>query len=473
MLFLKAATTPSFLCVLTLFFNVTFLTLIHNRSSVQAADPDLSFDDGPDDSDYPDDKAIRQAFLGVARDKGVVFADLGKHDATEAKVFAQSRGLTWIYDAFRSDDGTPFLFANGRSSRWYGDFILRLTRFWIDQLSGIVWLVTTFPDGPRVLNIYTCTIWWYIELPLLQANEKVRIIKRVDRQDFSRTNIYLDKDDNDPFGSKKRVGGDPPRLSGGNGGSIFGVGVGAGAGLMEGVAGTGVGAGVGAARNLVPGLYLPSSGGDGSKDSGNGVTTDVVGNIIGYLPPVDLPAGTDEQQAMAEKDGAVDAVGIYKRGRNPSCYDWSDEPKPDFPTFPGDPRLTTYTVGISDPRYYDMARGGWAVIQVTQYAKTFPLLHLSDDYKLDVEILNPANHNQLLGSVMGANAPQDQRIKIVSLLPFALFVWTDDKPDDPLHFQYGEFGKEWEGDDDSPEHQCKFDGWTAEKRTGSCKFQYG
>lgn len=470
MLALKVLINVSFPRILSLFFGTTSLTLLHDRTSVLAAGPDLRFE-GPGESDYPNDDGIRQSFLGVKPGKTVVFADLGRNDATEAQECARVLDKTFIYDAFPKS----FLFRNGRSPRWYSDFIERVTRIWLGAASGIVFLVTNYPDGPSVRP--SCKLWWFVELPLLKLNENVRVIARVNRRNFWIKNVYLDKDEKDPFDPNKRGNGDLPRLPGGNGGSIFGVGIGAGVGSMGGLgAGAGTGLGVGAGtrvwQELVHGPYLPLSGGDGSKDeiyNGDGVKTDVLGNTIGFLPSGNPPTVTDEQQATVDIDGAFDASGIFKRQSNPNCYDWSDVP--DFPTFPGDPRLTTYFEGDPDPQYFDMAKGGWALIQVTQYAKIFPLLQISDDYKLDLWIRDPANNDQLLGSVVSADAPQDQQIQVVSLLPFALDVWTGATDDDPLHFRYGEL--EWDSNDNSDEHKCLFEHWTTEKRQGTCNLHYG
>lgn len=478
----------SFLHLLTLFVYATFLTLFHDRISALAAGPDLRFE-GPDRSDYPNDRDIQRAFVGVGLSKTVVFADLGSNHATEAQKFAARFGATWILDAFRSPDGRPFVFANGRSARWYSDFIERVTRVWLRAASGTVWLVTDFPDGPRVVP--ACNLWWSVELPLLKLNEEVRIIMRVNRKNFWQINIYLNKNDDDPFRPKDGDGG-TPRLPGGSpggrpGGIVgddfglgFAIGIGIGAGAGIGFIGGSLGAGGGLGVDPGAGPVLPSLGPDGSKDetdNQDGVKTDVLGNVIGFVPSLNPPAVTDDQQAMVNIDGALDAPGIFKRQGNPVCYDWSDAG--DFPTFPGDPRLTTYSVGISDsvgvpdPQYYDMAKGGMALIQVTQHAKIFPLLQLSDDYKLDIRIVNPANNDQLLGSVVGADAPQGQPIKVLSQLPYALFAWTGATDDEPLHFRYGEFGQEWDSNDNSPEHQCDFKAWTADDRKGTCQFKYG
>lgn len=461
MLVLKVLINFSFLRLLSLFVRSISLTLLHDRISVLAAGPDLRYK-GPEESDYPNDDGIRESFLGVKHGKTVVFADLGRNDATDAQKCARELDKTFIYDAFPNS----YLFRNGRSPRWYSDFIERVTRVWLGAASGVVFLVTNYPDGPSLRP--SCKLWWFIELPLLKLNEKVRVIARVNRKNCWMKNVYLDKDEKDPFDPNKRGSGDLPRLPGGNGGSIFGAGIGAG-GLMGGL---GVGAGARAGQELVHGLYLPLSGGDGSNDetyNGDGVKTDVLGNIIGFLPSENPPTVTDEQHATVDINGASDASGIFKRQSTPVCYDWSDIP--DFPTFPGDPRLTTYFEGVPDPQYFDMAQGGWALIQVTQYAKIFPLLQISDDYKLDLWIRNPANNNQLLGSVVSADAPKDQQIQVVSLLPFALYVWTGATDDDPLHFRYGEL--EWDSNDDSDDHKCVFGAWTTEKREGTCKLHYG
>lgn len=478
MLFLKVLINSSFLRVLTLFLNATFLSLFDDRVSVLALGPDLRFD-GPDESDYPDYQRIREAFLVVDRGKTVVFADLGSNDATEVKQFAKGRGLKWILDAFEGSESEPFVFANGRSARWYGDFFERCTRVFLEEAAGTVWLITNWPEGPAVTP--TCNLWWFLELPLLKLNEDVPLIVRVNRYNFWKINIYLNKNDKDPFDPRKH-NGDDPRLpgEGGNGPTIFGVSLGAVNGLIGGALGTGTGLGSGAASlipDLVPGLVLPPSGGAESKDDSDnedGVKTDVVGNIIGSLPSLNSPAVTEDQQALADTVGALDAPVIFKRQGNPVCFEWSDVPGkvPDFPTFPGDPRLTVTTVGTEDPNYFDMAKGGWASIHVTQHAKVFPLLQISDDYKLDLYIRNPANHDQLLGSVEGASPPAGQPIKVPSLLPFVVFVWTGATNDDPLHFKYGEFGQEWDSNDKSDDHKCDFQPWTPDSREGTCLFQY-
>lgn len=478
---LKASNYFSFLCVLTLFFNATFLTPFHKRISVFAADVD------PNKSDYPDDDQIRAAFLGVQKGKTVVFADLDRNNVKEAEEFARKRGLTWIYDAFPKVDGEPYIFANGRSPEWWPDFIYRVVKIWIKAASGTVWLVTNYPNGPRLIR--PCSMWWFLELPFLKDNEDVRLIIRIDRLNFENWNVYLNKDETDPFDPDKPNDGDVPLLpkypdGDGAGGGMFGVGVGVGIGTGTGLmggglgagggAGLGIGAGADAGHNLVPGLYLPSSGDEGSKDktdNGEGVITDIPDNIVGFLPSLNLPDVTDEQQAIPKTDLSWDAPGISKRQASSACYDWSD--KPDFPTFPGDPRLTQYSLGVVDTQYYNMAKGGWAVIKVTQYAKQFPLLHLSDDYKLDITILNPANDNHVLGSVVHANAPEGEPIKLTSLLPFALFAWTGAGDADPLYFKYGEFGQMWNTNDKSDEHKCKLDPWIADQRQGTCLLHYG
>lgn len=474
----KILRSSLFLRLLTLFIHAAFLTLFHDRISALATGPDLRFE-GPDRSDYPTDRDIRRAFVGVGRSKTVVFADLGSNRATEAQQFAARFEMTWILDAFRKSDGRPFVFANGRSARWYNDFIERVTRVWLGAASGTVWLITDFPDGPRMVP--ACSLWWSVELPLLKFNDQVRTIMRVNRKNFLNVNVYFNKDGDEPDSPTDDKDGGTPSLPGGSGGDGGGIGddalglgvaigalIGTGAGM--GLMGFGARAGGGLGGSPV----LPLPGLDRSKDGTDdqdGVKTDVLGNSIGFVPSLNSPSVTDDRQAMVNIDGALDAPGIFKRQGNPVCYDWSDAA--DFPTFPGDPRLATYSVGLQDPQYYDMAKGGMALIQVTQHAKVFPLLQLSDDYKLDIRIVNPANQDQLLGSVVGASPPPGQPIKILSLLPFALFAWTGATDDEPLHFRYGEFGQEWDSNDKSAEHMCDFETWTADSRKGTCQFKYG
>lgn len=478
MLFFKLLIHSSFPRLLALFSNAFFLTLFHERIAVLAAGPDLTLD-GPDKSDYPDDEAISKAFLGVGRSQSVVFGDW--NDAGGAMEFARLRGKQWIYDAFPiSSDRQHYMFRNGRSLRWFGDFYERCTRVWLEAAAGWVWLITDFPDGPPVIPI--CKLWWFVELPVLKLNDNVRVIVRVSRFNYYKINIFLNKDDSDPSDPKHGGSGNPPGLPGENPGGLFGIG--AGTGLLGGSWGAGTGAGLGVGgvahtgQELIRGLYLPSGDDDDDDDDEDGAKTDVLGNIMGSLPLVNPSAGTtDEQQDIAQKDGALEApriLRIFNRQSTIACYDWIIGP--DFPPFPGDPRQATYSLGVEDQQYYDGANDHSALVQVIQYAKSFSLLYKSDDYKLDLWIRNPndLNHQpqgQLLGSVIGANAQEGAAVKVLSLLPYALFVSTGATNADPLHFRYGE--QEWDSNDNSDEHKCKFNAWTAENREGSCNFKYG
>ncbi|MCJ1466769.1 hypothetical protein MMC07_005389 [Pseudocyphellaria aurata] len=476
MLFFKLLIHSSFPRLLALLSHAFLLTLIHDRIAALAAGPDLTLE-GPDQSDYPDDEDISKAFLGVGRGQSVVFADWNGAEA--ALDFARLRGKKWIYDAFPiSSDSQHYMFRNGRSLRWYGDFYERCTRVWLEAAAGWVWLITDFPDGPPVIP--SCKPWWLVELPLLKLNDNVRVIVRVSRVNYYKINIFLNKDDSDPFDPKKPGSSNPPGLPSGNQGGLFGIG--AGTGLLGGSWGASTGAIGGAAhvgQELIRGLYLPSSDGDDDDDDENdnedGVKTDVLGDVMGSLPLVNLFAGTtDEQQDMAEKDGALEAPRIFNRQTTTVCYNWINGP--DFPPFPDDPRQTRYSLGIEDQQYYDGASDHSALVQVVQYAKSFALLYNSNDYKLDIWIRNPANPNhqpqgQLLGSVIGADAQEGAAVKVLSLLPYALFVSTGATNADPLHFRYGE--QEWDSNDNSDEHKCEFKAWTDEKREGSCNFKYG
>ena len=110
---------------------------------------------------------------------------------------------------------------------------------------------------------------------------------------------------------------------------------------------------------------------------------------------------------------------------------------------------------------------GWASVDVVQYQKSDPDLNPTNNFKLDITILNI--HGIDIGHVMGVIAPAGQKIEVTSKLPFALGVTTQDDSVNIL-FDYGRTS--WDSNDDSSPHKCSFDEWKGAVREGICNFNY-
>lgn len=111
------------------------------------------------------------------------------------------------------------------------------------------------------------------------------------------------------------------------------------------------------------------------------------------------------------------------------------------------------------------AAAGWATVSVIQRKCCFP----NSIHKLDVFIINA--RGVTIGQVTDVDAPAGQEVRVLSKTPYAIRVITRESDDDPLIFRYGE--DEWNSNDHSIEHQCKFSSWGKDgSRKGDCMFTY-
>lgn len=134
---------------------------------------------GPEVSDYPDEAQIRQDIRGIARDKTVMYTEVGG-SLYPVRMFAERDApMKYIYsDAF--DYG--YTFSNGRSAKWYQKFLDDVCRVYSDFAAGTVWLVSKYPTGPE----FPCSMWNRVEYPALQQNPDVTEIILVDYTDINR-----------------------------------------------------------------------------------------------------------------------------------------------------------------------------------------------------------------------------------------------------------------------------------------------
>ena len=453
------------------------------------------FDLDPDSSDqptnkYPSDEEIQMAFKGVDRDGTVVFADLEGRIQPPFK-FAENLKKQWILDAFRDNaDGTIFIHRNGRPKEGYQDFAERYSRVFLQASSGVVWLISRFPQGPRMM--WDCSFWWAFEFVLLRDNPNVEAIVLVDENDFTNHRIWWPSEDDEP-GERKQPN-DPKSPNRGkkwplNGGSLerFGAGASTGASVLGGGAVLPLMGG----PPLLPGLGIIFPEGNQPQDTNAeqnpGVEMDVLSNIIGDLPAAEMPPADDQQQAMVDTDGSSDPWSIFRRRGlslqsrdwRPAkiCFDWNNDPNnPDFPSFPIDARIEISNVApASPPLEADPAKppeldSGMGTIKVTQYQRQFSLLSDLDRYKLDVSILD--SKNQLIGIALD-DPPDGQAMTVWCPVPvFAIHLWVGSVDTDRLQFKVGEQGKSWDSNDGSVEHLCTVNQWSGGSRQVICGFKY-
>lgn len=521
----------SFLLVAT-----TFLVPLINKipTSVSAADippewgPDQRYNT-PKKRDYPEYEDMLKVFTPPGENKAVVwsdFRDLPDTDVEPARYASVSR-KKWLFDCFpRDSKKVHYLQQNGRSRRFYTLFVAEASLMYIRSMVGDVFLLSRWPKGPRK-DVPQCNYWFNFEEPLIKRNINVKRIWLVNVRDYKKKKIYWDRDkepngdeetkpdastDGDGDGNALPDDGTANRLgwSGllnaqsavlGTLGGIVGTTVlegGAGAGTLgvgasAGVAGPGADAvlglgdvardarfGIGSGTGLpgVDGLGPPPVPAPKTKEQNSALMTDPLDNIIGESPPADDPSATGELEAMAGTDTSYYPLGLSRRDRRRRallprssgfCWDWNNWPPQYRPSDLEATDLPAQPNSISPQGVvpYPAAAGGSVTVYITQYQKA----SLSAHYVLDIRVLDPVD--QIIADERGVDAPAGVEQKVeIKVLPIPLYVWTGEEPDDPIFFRYGNDVEEWNGNDVSEEHQCKFDSWKDGKREGHCGWNY-
>lgn len=489
MLFLRALTSLRLFITSVAISNAITLTGHKVFASASPSDPDPNPTSQPK-GDYPSVEEIQKAFRGVDRDNTVLFADLDGRVQGPFR-FAENLKKQWILDVFRDNpDGTMFIGRNGRSKEGYQKFAEDYSRVFLQASSGVVWLISRFPGGPRLM--WDCSFWWAFEFVCLRDNPKVEAIVLVDENDFTNHRILWPAEDDEPRESQQPD--DPaPRDENKkwplNGGPLERFGAGATTGVD--VLGAGAALPIVGGSPLLPGVGIFFPEGDQPQDANSeqnpGVDMDVLGNIIGDLPPAAVPAPEDLQQAMAESDTASDfwstarrrSLTLQSRDWRPAkiCYDWNNDPSnPDFPSLPIDARIGISNVvpasspPEADPAIPPMLDSGIGTIKVKQYQRHFPQLSVPDRYKFDVSVLD--SKKQLIGIALGSPV-EGQAVTVWCPVPlFAMYVRASGLDTDPLQFKLREGGKWWDSNDGSNEHQCSMTPWTGGTREASCNFNY-
>ncbi|MCJ1465857.1 hypothetical protein MMC07_004476 [Pseudocyphellaria aurata] len=491
MLFFPASSKALFFVASIVFFNAIILIRCKVVASASASDQALSTAEQPS-NDYPSDEDIQKAFKGVDRDGTVVFADL------EGRIqgpyqFAKNLGKQWILDAFRDNpDGTIFIHRNGRSKEGYQDFAERYSRTFLQASSGVIWLISRFPGGPRIM--WDCSFWWAFEFVLLRDNPNVEAIVLVDENDFTSHRILWPQENDEPGERKQPEDHDPPNGNAKwplNGGALERFGAGSTTGVSVLGAGAGVVLPVLNGFEILPGLGIFAPEGTQSQDTDtdqdSGTEGDVLDHVIGDLPPAEVLAAEEQRQDKASSVEVSDSwpifgrrsISLQSRGLRPIkiCYDWNNDPNnPDFPAFPLAARIEISNVIIAStpPEADSTIRGeldsGIGTIKVTQYQRQFPLLSVPGRSKVDLSVLD--SEKNIIG-IAFKDPPDSQAVTVwCHVASFAIYVWVGSLDTDPLQFMLGERGNSWRSDDQSKEHQCTTSQWTHGSRKVECQFAY-
>ncbi|MCJ1426935.1 hypothetical protein MMC29_004838 [Sticta canariensis] len=452
-------------------------------------DPDPSNPGQPAECDYPNNGYINLAFKAPGRSKTVLIADVAGLPlaAGEPYTYCLQTGKSSIYDAFPID-----LVLLKRSERWYDDFVARLQKKFIVAAKSEVTLLSRYPLGPRLPpGDPTCHFWWRYAFPALKENPDVTRIILVNPENYAQRRTYWRRGGPDPD-PDNLYPEDRPRLpSGGFGRNLNGLlpflGLG-GAGTVP-VIGAGE-----ALINGVPGGSAPVH--DDSKDK-----TSEMDRQWMDLPDLDQFNLQNGITSMApEETTEFPSLDIFQRRArrrrdlfNPSlgkiCLDWANVPSRGAdgkllwgvrPTFEYN-SMPNPAIGdslpqgnLQDNQQPRFSPNDYVTVQVTQYARQSPSADpsqpVSDNYRLDITILDPAG--QTSGEVKSQDAPSGQDVDITSLVLFStLHVITGANDNDPISFRLGNNDQQWDSTHTADEHKCGTSRWADGKRQIVCSFR--
>lgn len=458
---------------------------------------------------FPSDNEIRQAFLGVRPDEtfltSEIFAGTVLYDQFAAR-YAPKKSLQDVFPKFF------LMYKEGQSGTCYNDFVDRCCRIFAEQSSGDVFLISKWPGGPSEPD----SLFNAVEFPAFATNPNVRRIYLVNPDDLSQRIQYWPRNPDDPDRVENAPEDNPLDRLMNN--LLVGAGVTTGGlELLHPYVGTLLkpfyvpgnekltfpknedqdsgetkldsffvdtaslppdNDGSDSAQSLFSDgsplmaenesplfTTIPSVGTEaftGEGDANNDITTYATisgtegdslfsSNPDDYTDLFGLPAKRQlalHSRACTRRPGLENDLPFLFDGINTASGAEEDEPQKSIP-FPG-------------------ALPAYATVHVVQRRiSAHPGL-----YKLDIEIRNSGG--QLIGGVADADAFPNQRIEIQTVLPYRVQIWTQEGDEhNPLKFQYGPQGPDWDSNDSSPEtHDCKTDEWREDHRELECKFDF-
>lgn len=455
------------------------------------ADPDPNNPGQPAECDYPNDGYINIAFKIPGRSQTVLIADVAGLPlaAGEPYTYCLQTGKSSIYDAFPID-----LVLLRRSDRWYDDFVARLQKKFIQAAKKEVTLLSRYPLGPRLPpGDITCHFWWRYAFPALKENPDVTRIILVNPENYDDRRTYWRRGGPDPD-PDKMYPEDRPRLpSGGFGRNLnmllpaVGLGGAGGAGTVP-VIGAGealINGGPGGSAPVPEDSKGKTSEMDpqwmdlpdlGQFDEQNGITS------ILPVDSTDFPSLDTFQRRGRRRDLfnpslskiCLDWAGVPSRGPDGKLV-WGVRPTFDYNSMPNPAIEDTLPQGnLQGSQQPQFSPNDYVTVQVTQYARQSPSSDpsqpVSDNYRLDITILDPAG--QTSGEVNSQDAPSGQDVDITSpVLLSTLHVITGVNDNDPISFRLGDNDQQWDSTHTADQHKCGTSPWADGKRQIVCSFQ--
>lgn len=483
----------SFLPLFSLLLRLTFL-LFEGRVVIAS----------PPTYQFPSDNEIRRAFIGVRPSETFITSEIPARRALYDQFAARYAPKKSLEDVFPK---YFLIYKAGQDGVCYNDFIDRCCRIFAEQSSGDVFLLSNWPDGPSDPD----SLFNAIEFPALIQNPNVRRIYLVNPDDLSQRIQFWPRNPDDPDRVETAPEDEPlERLL-----DTLTVGAGVAAGGLE-LLQPHFGA------SLKP-FYVPQKNdeqvpGESRLDSFFVDTASLPENSVGidstqFLPAdgllaagdgsplfTDIPNfGTEAFTADVGDENANEDTSSFATisgTESDSLFSTTPDESTDLFGFPAKRQLTLHSRACAlrpglerdlpflfeeaNPVYsaeeddsansilFPGALPAYATVHVVQRRiSTNPGF-----YKLDIEIRNSAG--QLIGSTVDADAFPNQRIEVRSDIPYRVQVWTQEGDEhQPLKFQYGPTGAEWDSNDSNPEtHDCKTDEWREDHRELDCKFVF-
>ena len=475
---------------------------------------------------FPSDFEIRQAFIGVRADETFLSSEIPARRALYDQFAARYAPKKSLEDVFPK---VFLIYRAGQSGECYNDFIDRCCRIFAEQSSGDVFLLSKWPDGPSEPD----SLFNAVEFPTFIQNPRIRRIYLVNPDDLSQRIQFWPKNPDDP----DRVETAPEDEALARMLDTLTVGAGVAAGGLEllrtGIGSLLNPFYVPETQKLTPQNNQEQAPGESRLDSffvdtaslpensefinsdrwfftdGSGDATPLFTTIPDYGTEAfaldteftTIPDHGTEAFAPDAGDGDAndDMITFATISETESDSPFSFSPSEFMDPWgylakrqltlhsracalrPGLERDLPFLFEGSDPTYFinedqqpantilfPGALPAYATIHVVQR-------RISDDptfYKLDIEIRNSAD--QLIGSAMDADGFPNQRVEVQSQLPYRVRVWTQEGDEhQPVKFQYGPTGAEWDSNDSNPEtHDCKTDEWRQDHRELDCKFVF-
>lgn len=446
-------------------------------------------------SSYPSDDEIRQAFLGVGPDETTLISELRMSPAELATFKSRYAPKKTFFDVFPV---SLLTYHEDEKAECYSDFLGRCSRIFAEESSGDVYLFADWTYGPHNHDSQFNSIIF----PTLRNNPNVRRIMLVNPSAFAERLQFWPPKSDDPHEIAPE---DEAALD------VLTIGAGVATGglsLFRPILGS-------PTPSIPPPQKKEQVPVETKQDSFFVDTASLPEQSEGFdstqlISSDALPLSEDQTPLFTTISDYGTDVFAAEGGANEADTDAIDsatitgiEPDSLFSTNLDDTtdlfgaivkrKSMLYRRGCAPPPGLELElpflaeelRAAGAIDSVSSVPfpgalPAYATVHVvqrrssgtSGQFKLDIEIRNSAD--EVIGSIADAVADENQRIEVQSALPYRVQVWTQGSDDyQPLKFQYGPTGVEWDSNDsDLATHDCHADEWREDHREIDCKFNF-